>query len=579
MSHSIKRLGLLGFTLSIAAFPALLGCSAQDAGALDADADADTGGLGDASVDAGASVDGGVVPAVPGEDDGLWLGSARGNETNNDMSFDADTCFDGLDNDDEGDGADCNDAQCQVFPSCCANEAECVADSTLLIDNNYEGCSNAVCGEDFVIFGGPFEPVLDDGSLALQGDSFYDTGLYGGETMNLRHQRIDIAVEFRLGDCADCRETAAVALTSQTVPTENTFIQPLVGLRALAGTDGTDAEVQFIVHDRVVRTFPATEGAWTLSIRPDGQVEVQHGTETFRREFVPVAGAHLALYGHSTNPGVDVVGARIESLKVERYVVDRVDAWSPARSLELPGGRVSVARLGGVDYLAINDALSENVHGVRFHLASDGSVLNWLFESDWEARDYSIAQLGESIYVCAINADGHLIRGLVNLEDSEVGAPEFVLNPNDLEWDDMANPVVIQTSTSTIVVAEVDGALDAAFLRGVTWVALGSLPPLTRGAREPSLVAHDNVYWLHYTAQSGTRERVRAMVSDQMFYWRELGDALVGSGEPGSVDRFSVASPAVVSDGDSLRMYMSADDHVLRRLAVVERFSPMGRAR
>lgn len=584
MPHSIKRLGLLGLVLLTAALPALMGCSAEgDSSALDADAAVEAGAGSDASADAGAAIDTGIPATPPGADEGLWLGSARGNETNNDSLFDADTCFDGLDNNEAGDGADCNDPQCQALPSCCANEAECVAGFTSLVDNDFEDCSNAVCGEDFSIFGGPFEPVVDNGALALQGDSFYDTGLYGNEALNLRHQRIDIEVEFRLGDCANCPETAAVALTSQTAPTENTFIRPIIGLRALTSAGGSGGDVQLIVHDRVVSTHAATAGAWTLSVRPDGRVELQHGAETVHREFVPVADAHLVLYGQSTNPGVDVVGARIEGLKVKRYIVDRVDAWSPARSLELDGGRVSVARLGGVDYLAINDAISEDAHAVRFHQASDGSVLNWLFErGTWEAgdyRDYSIALLGDEIYVYAIDAEDHLVRGLVDLEAAQVEAPEFVFNPSDLTWGVMANPVVIATATSTIVVAEVDGALDAAFLRGDTWVALGTLPSLTRGAHEPSIVAHHDVYWLHYTVQSGTRQRVRAMVSDQMFYWRELGDALVGSGEMGSVDRFSVASPAVVSDGDSLRMYMSADDHVLRRLAVVERFSPAGRSR
>lgn len=573
MTHSFRRLGFLGFALTVASLPILLACSAED---QRSDANDPEAGAGDGSVDAGAAADAGeMVP--PADADGLWLGSARGTETNNDSSFeDAVTCFDGLDNDDDGEGADCNDAECQTLPSCCANEAECVAGATVLMDENFDGCSNAICGEDFTIFGGPFEPVIDDGSLALQGDSFYDTGLYGGEALNLRHQRIDIEVEFRLGDCAECAETAAVALTAQTAPTENTFVQPLVGLRALTGAVN---EVQLIIHDRVVATYAASEGVWSLSVRPDGQVVLKHGGIEVHKEFVPVADAHLVLYGHSTNPGVDVTGARIESLKVERYIVDRVDAWSPARSLELAGGRVSVARLDGVDYLAINDAIAEDAHGVRFHLASDGSVLNWLFQSDWQARDYSVAQIAGRIYVYAINADDDLIRGLVDLEVSEVGAPELVLSPIDLGWGSLANPVILETPTHIILVAEVDGALDAAFLSADTWVVLGSLPALTPGAHEPSVVAHNNVYWLHYSVQNGTRQRVRAMVSDQMFYWRDLGDALVGSGERDSVDRFSVGSPALVSDGDSLRMYMSADDHVLRRLAVVERFSPAGRTR
>lgn len=572
MPHSFRRLGFLGFALAVASLPILLACSADQR----SDANAPEAGAGDGSVDAGSAADTGeMVPGVPPAD--LWLGSARGAETNNDSSFeDALTCFDGRDNDDDDDDADCDDAECQTLPSCCANEAECVAGATVLMEENFEDCSNAVCGEDFTIFGAPFEPVIDDGSLALQGDSFYDTGLYGGEALNLRHERIDIEVEFRLGDCADCAETAAVALTAQTAPTENTFVQPLVALRAVTGAVN---EVQLIIHDRVIATYDASEGVWSLSVRPDGQVVLMHGAVVVRKEFVPVADAHLVLYGHSTNPGVDVTGARIESLKVERYIVDRVDAWSPARSLELAGGRVSVARLDGVDYLAINDAVAEDAHNVRFHLASDSSVLNWLFQSDWQARDYSVAQLAGRIYVYAINADDNLIRGLVDLEVSEVGAPELVLNPSDLEWGSMANPVILETPTHTILVAEVDGALDAAFFSNGAWVVLGSLPALTPGAHEPSIVTHNNVYWLHYSVQNGTRQRVRAMVSDQMFYWRDLGDALVGSGEQDSVDRFSVGSPAIVSDGDSLRMYMSADDHVLRRLAMVERFSPAGRTR
>ena len=77
----------------MASLPILLACSAEDQRSDVNDAEA---GAGDASVDAGAAADAGeMVPAVPPADaDGLWLGSARGTETNNDSSFeDALTCF------------------------------------------------------------------------------------------------------------------------------------------------------------------------------------------------------------------------------------------------------------------------------------------------------------------------------------------------------------------------------------------------------------------------------------------------------------------------------------------------------
>jgi hypothetical protein len=579
---TLKIFGLLGFSVVFAALPILLACSAEsDEGANG----------GDAGVETGAVADGSFADAAPAEDtfppepttpevEELWLGEARGSEAA-DAFNGATSCFDGIDNDAADnateDGVDCSDPECQALPSCCANDAACVGSSTMVVNEDFEACANAICVENFTIFGGPSDPVVDSGSLALQGDSFYDTGLYGGEELNLRDQRIDIQVEFRLGECAGCVETAAVALTAQETPTDNTFVRPLVGLRALS----TVNEVQLIIHDRVVATYPAGEPgiAWNLSVRPDGQVSLDHGGTPVYKNFVPVVGAHIVLYGHSTNPGVDRVGARIERVSVERYATDRVDAWSPTRSLDLPGGRVSVARLGGVDYLAISDAITGDADDVRFHLASDGTVLNWLFQSDWDARDYSVAEIEGVIYVYAIDQEENLVRGAVDLALSDVSAPERVLDPSELGWNSVENPVVIEAAGNLILVAEVDGALGAAYLAETGWTALSSLPPLTRGAREPSLVTHHNVYWLHYSVQNGTRQRVRAMVSDQMVHWRDLGDALVGSGERESVDRFSVASPALVSDGDSLRMYVSADDHIVRRLAVVERTSPAGRTR
>lgn len=588
LSRTFRFLAFLSLSIALAGSALLLGCSADDAAGLDADGDTGFPGVSDggvsgdsAAADAGPRRDAAMDPAPPPGAEGLWLGEARGNEFRSDASGDdATSCFDGVDNDTAdnllADGIDCNDPECQDLPSCCANEAACVSTATSVVDTDYNTCADALCGENFEFFGGPDRPVIDSGSLALQGDSFFDSGLFGLDELNLRDQRIDIEVQFRLGVCEGCVETAAVALTAQETLTDTMFVQPLVGLRALAPVN----QVQLIIHDRVVATYDAGDQSvpWKLSVRPDGDVQVTHGDISEHEEYVPRAGAHLALYGHSSNPG-EHDGARIVGLHVDRFATDRVDAWSPARSLDLSAGRVSVARHAGVDYLAVNDTAESGPHSVRFYRASDGSLANWVFQSDWEAEDYSIAVIEGVIYVYAINSVRQWVRAAVDVDTLVVGEPVVDLIPGDLDWGSFANPTVTGADGLRVVVAEVDGALEAAFHNGGAWASLRSLGSLTEGAREPSLVTHDNVYWLHYSVQRGTRQRIRAMVSDQMVHWRDLGDALAGSGLRDSVDRFSVATPALVSDGDSLRMYMSADDHVMRRVAVVERFSPVGRTR
>ncbi len=530
----------------------------------------------DASAPQDASSDA-LNPGVVDPDLNLAGGGAREGD-------DYGSCYDSLDND--GSGAfDCADARCGGLRSCCVDSARCLAPSESLFERVYATCDD--CQEGFLPFGSP-APSVHEGALALAGDAAYDSGLIFETPVDLRTGHGEVSVRFQHAPCTEgCLESAAIGWTTEVTMGDHSHVRPVAALRLVGPTE----EVQLLVGERVAATLPLGDQAvpWLLDLWPDGRVVARHDALRVETVFVPPAEARAVMFGHSENPDATFEeGVRIAEASVRVSQTDRANAWRQLRHSAVVGERLAAMSLpDGRDLVMV-----EGAEGLAFFEGAAGPIeeaggaedeflapSNWMFQvppPEGSQDFFFYADPPDHVARTCTVAETRVWCASMDFDARTIGTFALFFAPSDLGWFDTHEATVVAVNSLDVVVMRVGGHLRAAYRRGARWLESPGLAEHTIGAREPSLLVHDGVYLLHFTEQRGSRRQIHALVSDQMRFWRSLGTVHRGSGLS-RFDRFSVSAPALVVQGERLRLYFLGDDHIATRVGVTDRISPMGR--
>lgn len=504
--------------------------------------------------------------------------------------FATDSCYDGVDDDEASDGVDCEDPGCRSLGSCCLADLGCVAPAVSLVSRDVATCEDERdCVTGAALFGSP-RPYLEMEGLALGGDTEYDSGLLVASPVDLRSARLTITSRFAYGDCTGCLETAALGVTRQEELGDTDHVQALVALQLTMG----HARMQLLIAGRFVASYAlgAEAEPWSLTLSPDGTVEVRHGDAVVGTDaHVPLAGTRVVVWGHSVNAGPtgSPRGVRLETLEVATRSAEVPTAWrtrrplpevtSPATRVSATtgsaGARVVVEGVGAPQFYTLTTGESDTLQVEEWEVAADGMTAG--------AHDFALSASGDSLFLYYLDELGNLHRmvlvGDEFQEDSSAGLAAATYG-----WTDVHRPAVLHHRDHEIVIVEQAGALAGA-IRGPrtsgVWEPLSeSLAAASAGFTHPSLIVQGDTYELHYASLRGTASTVGLLASDALLGWRSIeGEALLGSGERDAFDRFGARSPAALSfPGEVVLLYLG-DDLVRTRLGIARRDAPAGRRR
>jgi hypothetical protein len=478
------------------------------------------------------------------------------------------------------------------------------------------------CPASLQPFGDP-APRIDAGKLAPGGDAQFDSGAVGEASFDLRVRRVDVTATLHAAeDCGvTCLESVGIALTAQQQFDGSTQVQPLVGLM-LAGSDN---RVRLVVGGEVIAQWPlsddpdGTQARWQLLVRPTGRVGVWRGDEALD---VPdhvrvrrVRDARLVLYGRNRQTGP---GARVSEVQIRQSLCDIPEVWNTREPLslrsdgseaELRGVRhPSVARNGTDTWLAfeydgrVRLALQQSGEPTRFalrpgpalELADDGkravqpALVYDRNASRWALFYVAEPQQGEARLMRATTEDPE--AGFGSGQPLNLGSDGFAYERLDMptvkihqESDGGRLWVMIARATGPNDVRELVALVSS---DGLDWTvvtngdlgvhaASDSNVGVGAGADElasPSLVIHNGAWRLYYAVRQGTEWRIGLLASDELLWWREVGDAL--KPDDSGFDQLSASEPSVLTSGNQVRLYYVGHDGVRRRLGRAVRLAP-----
>lgn len=263
--------------------------------------------------DAGTGFDAGPSPRVPDP-----LEDSRGSSA----------CYDGLDNDDNGD-ADCRDALCVRNPVCCVGSSDascCGSSETLASFSVPDGCEGDVSGcaglADTAFFGADAMPTIESGGLVPQGGAGQG-GVSLGAPVDPRSGNLAITVTLDVPTtrCTDCVDGAGVGFMD-TVPSA---IGERVAVRLGAFASGSRDELQIVVGDDVVQrlTLPTGAVTLTLTLNADGSGNLEHPGGVATLSGVALEGVVVpVIYGRTDNRSAGVEAIRVLSATLTRSACD-----------------------------------------------------------------------------------------------------------------------------------------------------------------------------------------------------------------------------------------------------------------
>ncbi|MBX3247063.1 MAG: hypothetical protein KF901_07775 [Myxococcales bacterium] len=558
--------------------------------------DADTGPIAD--VDAGTVPGQDAAPPQPSAPAPLPLddsanytdsGEARG-DGGRDLSACYDTPYDP--------DADCSDPRCGALASCCPGRAACCGDyapGPRLSAEQLEGCVDLEsCLGASTLFGAP-SPFVVGPTLALGGDTHYDSGVLFQEVYDLRHERVRIAARFELPvDCDGCFESAAFGVTTQATLGAFDHVDALAALVL----SGARSEVRLVVAGVVVARWDASEGPWALELAPTGALTVARADEILLEgaRFAPAARAHVVLYGHSRNPGAtDSQGARIASLETGAARCDMPSAWSAPTTLRFERGPEIWQAFDPRD-----PALALDAEGVPTLVFADEGALFAAKAPDPGRRDRFVPRAPGGFDDTPLLAGDHpftspsLTRRAgdagfwLHALRHEEGGPRPVRVAIDEDALAPAGDVETLRLTPTprtplvglavtwvgpvgrwvLVATDVAGRATAyASHDGLGFERWSDLP--TEGLHVdavgvPRLTVERATYRVRVDTRRGTRWQVALFVSDDLLHWRLIDDESVTGVD--STERVGARAVASVRDGDRELIVYEALDGVLTRL-------------
>ncbi len=508
----------------------------------------------------------------------------------------------------------CGGAGCNAFATCCVDSGSCCKPNTdnpplpELIDfakcqgQTLEGCAEGD-GFDADTFG-PLQPSLTARGLVPNGTVSADGGGIVGEPVNLASELVRLQVQFSMpvGCNGSCLESAGVAFTASQ---PDLFVDADVGLLL----SGSREVVSLLVGGSVVDSFDAGSDStvWSLSLSPSGRVELERDGSfqgSYAFDAPSLTSARLVFFGRNLLP--EASSATITSVALEAQFCDNPRAWADRVPMNVfVQGNASPthasARDASIERHAGLTKVAFEVDGEIF--VADREVANTLNLPDnnpalLPTEPYEAMGLGDPelvsggefllLFYTARDANGMgSIAGAVS-----AAAPEFVkgtapiLVPNgdvvsfeapSVTFRDGLWLMVVRATLSTgatelqaFYTSDVDG--------GWARIVNGGLEELTRvedptsEVTDPSLLVHNSAYHLYYGRRSGTRWSVELAVSDEMLLWRDLGEAMGGSGD--GFDSLGARSPDAMSRGDQIDLVYGGQDGVSFQLGAASRAAP-----
>lgn len=522
----------------------------------------------------------------------LDAGAPTGGERE-DPDFDAGSCFDGLDNDRDGQ-MDCAEDACGVRRECCvASTSVACCGSPSPVARVEIACpdgpaSSCAALEGEALFG---SPTIEDGALVPQGGPGHGGLVLDGpidpRAGNLRLEAVVRAPEVACGDCVDFAGIAFVAAP------------PAPGVRApiwlgVLGTSGRD-EVQVIVADEVVHRFELPfEAIYAISLEGSGAATVSVDGVA-----VPLDGltlppeVHAVVIGRTDNRAAGVEAMRVHRAELQRADCDMPAALARAASPRLPGtassfrpndlGRVAAVVDEGALFVVFADdgdlfVAREAMNGGLVPPASRDELAVTPLDGTDDLRDPALHRGPGGVlqlYFAAEASDGRSRIFRAPREGDRFGTPDLALEVDGASVD---GPAVWSTADgllrmvarvsrpgapSELAIFGASGDAPLERLEGLRQAPVEDLFAFDRDEVAQPAIAQtaDGLYRLYYAGRRGTAWSAGLLVSEDGVAWRPLGRVLGPDGD--GFDALSVRGPAPVvrSDlGGALHLYYTGSD-------------------
>ncbi|MBX3273537.1 MAG: hypothetical protein KF729_24955 [Sandaracinaceae bacterium] len=571
------RLARLG-TLSLLFLLLLPACDGGGVGREDSDAATPL-----SPIDGGLAADGAI-------DAGRGLGEERRGVPG--------TCYDGVDNDADGQ-TDCADEDCADDPVCCVANAACCAEARTSASFD----APAACDGDFAACGGldpalvPFgaiSPSFEDGGLVPGGGASYG-GVALGPALDPRAVNVVVRAEVEIpsAPCTACIDAAGIGLLDA-VPVDGQRVGIRVGVLANAGR----GELQVLIADRVIHAESlgaAGVRSLAITLTIDGRATIEGLTDARTLEVALPSALVPAVIGRTDEVPAGAATVRVREASAAFEACDVPAALGRATQPVLPNG-ASGFRPTSLGRVAVLDTPERRLvvfaHDRALYVASpdaagrlvgaDGAPdLLLTAPEGYEAlHDPWLLLHGERVVVYfagerpdgkleVLRAEGGPDRSLVLATPAPVVLPVEVDSADGpTVWvEDLAAGrwrMIARVGTGEHArlaeLVSMDGGGRFLWARGelassTVRAPSGDAFALDRDeVAEPALVRVGDTWRVYYAGRSGQRWSIGLLVSEEGSAWRDLG--LVLAGDRSGFDALGARAPAPWLDDDgAVRLY------------------------
>ncbi len=496
-------------------------------------------------------------------------------------------------------GEGCADPTClNRSQTCCTGRADCCAAPEMVRAYDWATCTDSACLEGMAGFGAPAYRI--EGAFFPGGDGDYDSGASFDEVFDLREVRVQLEASFAPPSeaCGSgrCIDSVAVGLTAQAPLASRAHVQPIAALVWVRG------EMLLQVQQRIVHRWPSEGGTWRLEVDAQGDVRVVAPDESIDALFPGVVAmataAQVIVYGHNTNPGVDVLGARLHSLSVSTERCETTRQWRDREAVELVRAALEEPLQDAFAPTVLHDGTrlwAAYLAGGAVHLTQRPDELvghRWVrTERSDPALDPTA--FGTSLTTPVLRSPELLMEGGRLSLLIVVGEQLYRLSLLE-DGRHFGNPIAIPHSIAVgavSVVTRTGGAaalvvrqqqdtgrdrLVALSLVGEQLRTYSVLPTEQLGEAfgDPAIFLRNGLYQVYVPYRRGTRWRLAHLVSEDFLHWR-VADLAAMEGE-GAGERTGPRAPAVatLASGEGIELFYERFDGVRHGVGRALRMAP-----